>query len=275
MNYCVFELYCGPEVAEILPAFLQDTDIEAFEESESGLRAYAQEKADIAAIEQILNALRDDFDFLWEKKQIPGQNWNALWESAYEPVRVGDFIAVRADFHPPAPDVRYDVVILPKMAFGTGHHETTWMCLDALQSLPLAGRQLLDYGCGAGILAIAALMAGAQSALGLDIQLESVEATYENARLNGVASQIEALHGDIDRAAGRAFDGIFANINRNVILQNLPALRALARPDAWLLLSGFLTEDAALVRKAAERQGFVSERENAKGRWALLHLRLP
>lgn len=275
VNYFVFELSCKPEIAEILPAFLQDTDVEAFEEHEGGLRAYVQENAAIADIEQTLEALRDNYAFDWEKKWIPGQNWNAVWESAYDPVRVGDFMSVRADFHPPAADVRYDMVILPKMAFGTGHHETTWMCLDALQALPLEGRELLDYGCGAGVLAIGAAMMGARSALGLDIQTESVEATLENARLNGVAEQIQALQGDLDRADGLAFDGIFANINRNVILRNLPALRALARPDAWLLMSGFLAEDTPLVRKAAEQQGFAFERQNTKGRWAMLQMRLP
>lgn len=275
VNYFVFELACKPEIAEIFPAFLQDTDVEAFEEHECGLRAYVQENAAIADIEQTLEALRDNYAFDWEKKWIPGQNWNAVWESAYDPVRVGDFMSVRADFHPPAADVRYDMVILPKMAFGTGHHETTWMCLDALQALPLEGRELLDYGCGAGVLAIGAAMMGARSALGLDIQTESVEATLENARLNGVAEQIQALQGDLDRADGLAFDGIFANINRNVILQNLPALRALARPDAWLLMSGFLAEDTPLVRKAAEQQGFAFERQNTKGRWAMLQMHLP
>ena len=275
VNYFVFELACKPEIAEIFPAFLQDTDVEAFEEHECGPRAYVQENAAIADIEQTLEALRDNYAFDWEKKWIPGQNWNAVWESAYDPVRVGDFMSVRADFHPPAADVRYDMVILPKMAFGTGHHETTWMCLDALQALPLEGRELLDYGCGAGVLAIGAAMMGARSALGLDIQTESVEATLENARLNGVAEQIQALQGDLDRADGLAFDGIFANINRNVILQNLPALRALARPDAWLLMSGFLAEDTPLVRKAAEQQGFAFERQNTKGRWAMLQMHLP
>ena len=137
MDYWKYDLQTSPETAEILLAFLGDAPFDTFEETGSGLYAYLPAEADQALAEAVLAELSEQFAFVWEKTFIPGQNWNEIWESNFHPVVVNDFCAVRADFHAPIEGVRHELVINPKMAFGTGHHETTWQCIAAMEHLPI------------------------------------------------------------------------------------------------------------------------------------------
>lgn len=267
MDYWKYTLHTDSDTAELLLAWLSDTAFDTFEETPEALIAYLPSRADMAAAEQMLTALQADYGFSWDKQFIPAQNWNALWESNFEPVIVGDFCAVRADFHPPQANVKHELVINPKMAFGTGHHETTWMCLRALRDLPCAGARLLDYGCGTGVLAILAARLGAAHAEAVDIEEESYRNTLENSAINGVSDRITARHGTLDAVTGRDFDGILANINRNVILDSLPRLAALLKPGGWLLVSGILEQDGAVVTDAAVAAGFVQRDVAQRGNW--------
>ncbi|MEZ4939845.1 MAG: 50S ribosomal protein L11 methyltransferase [Saprospiraceae bacterium] len=220
--------------------------------------------------ESLLQQLQQQFPFRWTKEFLPAQNWNEIWESNFQPVIVEDFCAVRADFHAPVPGVEHELVINPKMAFGTGHHETTWMCLRALRSLPCRGAYLLDFGCGTGVLAILAARLGAAEVEAVDIEAESYRNTLENSANNGVAQQITARHGTLDAVRGTAFDGILANINRHIILEALPRLKDLLKPGGWLLVSGILEQDGDLVTQSAAGAGFTLQNREQRGNWLCL-----
>lgn len=242
MDYYRYDIQCDPETAEVLVAFLAEAPFDTFEENENGLSAYLPARAGTQEAEDLLESLREQFTYTWTKEFIPGQNWNELWESNFQPVIVNDFCAVRADFHAPIPEVKWELVINPKMAFGTGHHETTWQCMAAMEKLPIEGTRLFDFGCGTGILAILASKLGAMEIEAVDIEEESYRNTIENCEANGV-SNVVVRCGTIEVAEGTAFDGVLANINRHVILEALPRLAGMTRPGGWLLVSGILLSD--------------------------------
>lgn len=266
MDYWTYHIRCTPETAEILVAFLADSPFDTFEETEAGLNAYCPATASETEVEEALTDLQQQFELDWEKEFVPGQNWNELWESNFQPVIVGDFCAVRADFHEPIPDVKWELVINPKMAFGTGHHETTWQCIAALEYLPVQGAKVLDFGCGTGILAILASKLGASELEAIDIEEESYRNTLENAAINDVHN-VNARCGILSDVQGRDFDGILANINRNVILDSLPRLAELLRPGGWLLVSGILEQDETIVVETATTAGFKKKKQTQRGNW--------
>jgi len=266
MNYHKYELITPPETADILVAFLSDSPFDTFEETADGLNAYAPASASSQEIDALLLDLQGQFDFTWEHELILGQNWNELWESNFQPVIVGDFCAVRADFHETIPGVKWELVINPKMAFGTGHHETTWQCIAAIEHLPLAGAKVLDYGCGTGILAILASKQGASVVEAVDVESESYRNTVENSLANGVSNVTTRL-GTLSNIEGSNFDGILANINRHVILESLPTLSNLLKPNGWLLISGILLTDEEIVTEAATAAGFTKKEMKSRGNW--------
>jgi len=266
MNYHQYTLQTAAENVEILLAFLSDSAFDTFEETPEGLKAFAPETADASQIEAQLADLQEQFEFTWERAFVEGQNWNELWESNFQPVIVGDYCAVRADFHPPIPDKKWELVINPKMAFGTGHHETTWQCIAAIEHLPMQGAKILDYGCGTGILAIMAAKEGAAEVEAVDIEIESYLNTVENSAANGVPAVI-ARHGILEDVQGRDFDGILANINRPIILDSLPQLANLLKINGWLLVSGILLSDETVVTEAAQSAGFVRKDLKSRGNW--------
>ncbi len=299
MNYWKYSLHTDPETAEILIAYLSEAPFDSFQETEVGLDAYLPETPPPAPkergasplpdqnisrgeaplsledggggdVDTLLTQLQQKFSFTYTREFLPAQNWNEIWESNFHPVIVEDFCAVRADFHAPISGVQHELVINPKMAFGTGHHETTWMCMRALRDLPCQGAHLLDYGCGTGVLAILAARLGATEVEAVDIEEESFRNTLENSANNSVAAQVTARCGTIEAVQGRNFDGILANINRNVILDSLPRLAELLRSGGWLLVSGILEEDEEVVRATAEQAGFLMEDKNQRGRWLCL-----
>ena len=223
------------------------------------------ESADLQELENQLVKLQKKRKFTWKKTFHPSQNWNKIWESNFDPVVVEDWVGVRADFHEPIKNVVHELVINPKMAFGTGHHETTWMCLNAMRGLDFKGKKVLDYGCGSGILAILASKLGAASIEAVDIEEESYLNTIENAERNGVAN-IVPLHGTLEKITATDFDIVLANINRNIILDSLFELSQMIKPGGWLLASGFLKEDEMVVVDVAWRVAFVLTAIHEKSR---------
>ncbi|MCS7036463.1 MAG: 50S ribosomal protein L11 methyltransferase [Saprospiraceae bacterium] len=271
MNYWKYRLCTDSTTAEVLLAYLAEAPFDSFQETDEGLDAYlpdAQGNREIA--EALLGDLQQEFSFDWEAQFLPAQNWNAIWEANFPPVVIEDFCAVRAPFHAPIAGVVYDLVIEPKMAFGTGHHETTWMCLRALRDLPCAGARLLDFGCGSGVLAILAARLGAAEVVAVDIEEESFRSTAENSAANGVAEQVRVYWGDLSAVPEGVFDGILANINRNVILASLPDLHQRLRAGGWLLISGILLSDADIVGATARQAGFLLKRRDERGTWLCL-----
>ncbi|MBK7936553.1 MAG: 50S ribosomal protein L11 methyltransferase [Lewinellaceae bacterium] len=266
MDYWKYHLRANPETADILVAYLADSPFDTFEATDEGINAYAPATSAQEEIGAQLDLLRQQFNFSWEKTLLPAQNWNEIWESNFPPVIVGDFCAVRADFHDPLPGVKHELLINPKMAFGTGHHETTWQCIAAMEHLPLAGAKVLDYGCGTGVLAILASKLGAAEVEAVDIEEESYRNTSENSAANGV-SNVTARCGTLNAVQGYGFDGILANINRNVILDSIPTLEGLLKPGAWLLVSGILLNDEQVVTDAAVKAGFEKTSRTERGNW--------
>lgn len=266
MNYLQYSFQTNPENVDLLIAFLSDSPFDTFEETPEGFQAFAPASASESDIEALLTDLGIQFDFSWEKNLIEGQNWNELWESNFQPVIVDDYCAVRADFHEPIPGKKWELVINPKMAFGTGHHETTWQCIAAIEHLPMKGANILDYGCGTGILAILAAKEGAARVEAVDIEEQSYLNTVENSQANGVPEVIARL-GTLEAVEGRDFDGILANINRHVILDSLPRLAELTKPGGWLLISGILLSDEDIVTEAAQKAGFEKKEMKSRGNW--------
>jgi len=266
MDYYRYDILTDPETAQILVAYLSETPFDTYEDNETGMSAYFPARADHAETELLLQELQAQFEFTWSKTFIPGQNWNEIWESNFHPVIVGDFCAVRADFHEPITGVQWELIINPKMAFGTGHHETTWQCIAAMEHLPLQGKKVFDFGCGTGILAILASKLGAAELEAIDIEPESYRNTIENCEVNGVHN-VTTRCGVLADVQGRNFDGILANINRHVILDSLPRLAELLQPGGWLLISGILLDDEAIVTNAAQAAGFTNKWISRRGNW--------
>ena len=254
------------ERVEILTAVLSELPFDTFEETETGLKAYIPEKEWTQSVENEVITLSEDFDFTFEKTFIPYQNWNAVWESNFQPIQVDDFVAVRADFHPNTEGVAFDLIVNPKMAFGTGHHETTFMMLQQMRSMDFKGKKVLDYGCGTGILAILASKLGAIDLEAVDIEPPSYENTLENCTINNV-DNVKAICGVLDDVPSRNFDIILANINRNIIIDSLEDLKNRLNTEGSLLISGFLKIDENTILQATNYARFTHLKTMQRGNW--------
>ena len=269
MNYYVATITPNTydiERVEILTAVLGELPFDTFEETETGLKAYMPEKEWTQSVENEIVTLSEDFEFTFEKTFIPYQNWNAVWESNFQPIQVDDFVAVRADFHPNTEGVAFDLIVNPKMAFGTGHHETTFMMLQHMQTMDFKGKKVLDYGCGTGILAILASKLGAIDLEAVDIEPPSYENTLENCCINNV-SNVKAICGVLDDVPSRDFDVILANINRNIIIDSLEDLKSRLNTEGSLLISGFLKIDENTILQATNYAGFTRLETMQRGNW--------
>lgn len=266
MDYFKFEIAVNTTLNEILIALLSDLPFDTFEETETGFNAYMPASENVAKVEDHLELMTHQFSFSFQKEFIPGQNWNELWESNFHPVIVGKFCGIRASFHAPLQEVEFELVINPKMAFGTGHHETTWMVISMMQDLDLQGKKVLDYGCGTGVLGILASKLGAAYVDAVDIEEESVLNTKENCQVNEVVN-LEAFHGTLEAAPAGPYDVILANINRNVILDSLPSLKQKMKPGGVLIVSGFVKDDETILQGALAANGFTHVKTNRKNNW--------
>jgi len=257
MNYYLFQWEAPVEKREMLLAFLGELPFEVFEETETGIAAYLPESENNPDTDAAATELAQRFECTYQKTFLPAQNWNEVWESNFQPVIVDDFCAIRAEFHDPIHGVRHELVIQPRMAFGTGHHATTEMMIRAMQQFDFKGKSVFDYGCGTGILAILAGKLGATPIDAVDIETESYENTIHNAALNGV-SQIRTHCGDLEAVPTSTYDYILANINRNVLLQSMPGLEKRLKSTGILLLSGILQADIPVIAEAAGACGLFA-----------------
>ncbi|NUO01162.1 MAG: 50S ribosomal protein L11 methyltransferase [Saprospiraceae bacterium] len=270
--YRRFSIQTAPEWREILLAFLAEMPFDSFEDTDEGLNAYLPPGGDALETEQQLKQLQADYAFHYSVEALKNENWNAVWESNFQPVQVRDFCGIRAEFHPPFEGVQYEIVIQPKMAFGTGHHETTWMMMDQMSHLDLQGKLVFDFGCGTGILAILAAQLGATRVDGVDNEYPAYENTLEHAQRNGVGDKINAFYGSLDDVPPAAYDLILANINRNVILASMPELRKRLSENGLLLLSGILHEDEPAIMEAAVAHQFRGLAQQKRGNWMAILL---
>ncbi len=271
MDYWEYRLEIPAEYRDIVLAFLAELPFDMFEELPEGLAAFLPLAADDGSIDDQLYRLAEQYSFSFERRRLAGKNWNEEWEAAFSPIRVGNFCGVRADFHSPITDTRFEIIINPKMAFGTGHHETTYLMIQLMESLAWNGAKVLDYGSGTGILAILAAKLGATMVDAVDIEAAAYDNAIENAQINGVDS-IHVIQGTLDAVLDTGYDVILANINRNVILDSLPSLYEKLKPGGVLLISGLLVRDADLLREASLRQRFTIDGQWSKGEWVAMKL---
>lgn len=251
-------------VKDILIALLSDSAL-GFEEDGNCLKAIFQNEQ---FTESSIILLSKQFGIAWEKNEILSQNWNALWESNFEPVVVDDFVGIRAFFHPPLENVAHEIIITPKMSFGTGHHATTFLMLQQMRHVDFTNKSVFDFGTGTGILAILAKRLGASSILASDIDSLSIDNAKENFDNNNAAN-IQLLHSG-EAETGDQFDIILANINRNVLLKNIPALAKQIHPNGVLILSGILDSDQEIINAKCVDNALRFVQKSAKGSWMCL-----
>ncbi len=239
---------------DLLMNELAEAGCDTFEEMDFGFKAYipaasfSKEKLD-----DRLEPFHSVLTFSYEVNLIPQKNWNAVWESNFQPIQIKDQVWVRATFHEPHPDFPFEIVIDPKMAFGTGHHQTTSMMLDFMLDAVFTGKKVLDMGCGTGILAILAAKKGAAEITAIDYDPICCESTTENAALNQIEN-IRILYGSKEIIPQEQFDVILANINRNILLDQIETYSRSLKPGGLLFLSGFYeTPDLDILKAEASK----------------------
>lgn len=247
-GYSTFVFDTSGYEQEVLLALLSEWPFDSFLEERNQLTAYILTSAINSELIDYIAECKTKYFSDYTTAILPDTNWNAVWENSFSPVAINEYCYIRATFHPlPEPLYKHIVTIAPKMAFGTGHHATTYMMLEAMSQLDFQDKAVLDFGCGTGILSIVAAMEGAREVLGIDIQPESVENSIEHALLNGVEKQCKFLQGELEQIKNSHFDIILANINLKVIHQHLDELKSILHPGGFLLLSGIMVYDRAYV----------------------------
>jgi ribosomal protein L11 methyltransferase len=267
MNYLRLDIRLEEEFKEILMAELAELGFEAFEDGEPKLlSAYVQE--DLYQQTETAALLERYKGHLIEVKgpiAVEQQNWNAVWESQYEPVAIDDFCLIRAPFHPKQSGFVHVITIEPKMSFGTGHHTTTTLVVRAMRHLPLVGMRVLDMGCGTGILGILAAKLGAKSVDGIDIDNWAVENSAENCTRNQV--HMELILGTAQKIE-KVYDVILANINRNIILDDLAVYAKHLEKGGKLICSGFYMHDVDIIRERAALNNLILTSQADENGWS-------
>lgn len=248
---------------EMLIALLSQQGFDGFVEEEEGLTAFIPEiNFDQASFDNVMSK----FSILsYSKSDIENINWNKKWESEFEPVYVDKFVAIRAHFHKPVKGVEHEIIITPKMSFGTGHHATTYLVMKQMKALDFTGKTVFDFGTGTGILAILAEKLGAASIMAIDNDEWSITNSKENIEQNKCSKiQIQLMD---SIPPGKQYDIIFANINLNVITASLPALAGITKKDSMAIFSGILTTDEKNLVAALQKAGFQHLGTTSKKDW--------
>lgn len=264
-NHFEIRITAEPGIQELLVAELSEIGYEGFEESDHELKAYIKEEA---FAENDLNNCLSKYAVSFIISIIERQNWNALWESNFEPVLVDDFVGVRAGFHPPFSGVSHEIIITPKMSFGTGHHATTWMVMKLMQELDFRNKKVFDFGTGTGILAILAEKLGAAHVLAVDNDDWCIENASENISINNCKNIDIQKNETVDERTG--YDIILANINRNIILANLASLVGVLKKEGEMVLSGLLELDETDITNACLNHGLLYRKTLKRNGWIAL-----
>ena len=254
---------------EILIAELGSIGFESFVENEKGVVAYIQEKDwNENILDDIFVLNSEEFSISYQKETIRQTNWNREWEKNFNPIAVDGLVSIRAPFHE-NPKLKYDIVIEPKMSFGTGHHETTHMMIQHLLELDLKNKKVLDMGCGTGILAIFAEMKGAYEIDAIDIDNWCYQNSIENCERNN-CKNIKVFEGDARLLVNKKYDLIIANINRNILLNDIKTYVKNLNEEGVLLLSGFYKEDISVIEDETSKFGLYLTKSLERNNWVAL-----
>lgn len=270
MDYIEINFTNEAELNDVVIAFLSDTDFEMFEEKETGLSAYIPEsKFDESVLKSIISGIPGGENIHFTISLIKGKNWNKEWESNFEPVLIAGKVYIRAPFHEANSQYQHQIIIEPKMSFGTGHHSTTALMIELMLETDLENRSVLDMGCGSGVLAILALQQKANPVLAIDFDQWAYENTLENCERNNAGS-IEVLKGNVNLIAGRKFDVILANINRNILLSDTEKYSQCLNKNGILMQSGFLKDDEEVLIRNASTFGLKHIKTVRHEKWSAM-----
>ena len=272
-SYLEFDFKINPLTPwnEILMAELIEIGFDSFTEENEGILAYIQK--DIFSEEQLENVgilHREDIRISFTYQEMPNINWNEEWEKNFSPINVEDKVLIRAEFHDPDPTM-HEIVIQPKMSFGTGHHPTTHLMIQQMMEMDFEGKKVLDMGCGTSVLAIFAKQKGAAEVTAIDIDEWSVENSIENAQRNGV--ELKISKGTAENLGNEMFDIILANINRNILISDIPAYVSVLNNGGKLLLSGLCFFDVNDILEVCTSQGLILENKQQREEWISLLLK--
>jgi len=262
------------DYAEQVIAHIEELPYESFLIEEPFLKAYIpREKFSHQDLKTILSLFAGEQQFNIQESHnlIPEQNWNVLWESNFTPIVLDKRCKVRASFHRGLPRTRYTIVIDPKMAFGTGHHQTTRLMIEIMLDSRIKGMRVLDVGCGTGILSILAAKMGAEPPVhAIDIDRVAIDSTIENSRKNRVKEKISCVRGDASLIQASRYDLLLVNINRNIILQDICTYSRAVGKGGRLILSGFYSEDVYLIIEAGEKEKLKFVMSKTLDNWSVL-----
>lgn len=255
-------------IRDVLMSEMANAGYDTFVENELGFEAYLPKEIFSAVfLDSLLEQYAEDFVLTWSSEEIEAQNWNEEWEKNYfKPLVIGNQVVVRAPFHADYPACEHEIIIEPNMAFGTGNHETTSQVMEFMLEIDFRGKKVLDMGCGTGILAILAGQLGADTITAIDIDQWAYEAVVENSSLNQVP-QIHAVRGDANLLGDERYDVILANIQKNIILADLPKYQSVMKRGAFIVVSGFYEADLPDVLKLAEELGLVFREKRVRNNW--------
>jgi len=255
MDYIELKCQITPfseDIGDILIAELGEIEFESFTQTDDTIEAYIQAPLfDMQKVEELTVNYLPNFEFTYSHKTIESQDWNAVWESNFQPVIISDQVVIRASFHTDTPKVPYDIVIDPKMSFGTGHHSTTSLMVQNILDTNIEGKRELDMGCGTSLLAILASKRNAIRVDAIDIDEWPYKNSLENIKNNGTKN-ISVFLGDAALLEGKTYDVVLANINRNILVNDMKHYVACLPKDGILIMSGFYTEDLSHIQKEAD-----------------------
>ena len=259
--------------AEIFIARLNEIKYESFSTDEVGLKAYI--RSDLFNKKKLTEIVDDISSFTkidLSINAIKKENWNADWENNYSPVHINKDCVIRAHFHDRFPNIEHEIIITPKMSFGTGHHETTFLVMNQIFELNLEGKHVLDIGSGTGVLSILASKLGAKKIVGIDIDKWAYENAIENSKLNNI-SNIQFIEGTAESIGKKMYDVVLANINRNIILADIQKYAKAMHAKSDIILSGFLKQDVKIILNKIKQLKFNLVASKNKNKWQMLHLR--
>lgn len=272
MNYQKIQIKIQPRTpwVDVFIDELGDLGCDSFEETENGFNAYIPSNELKNNLIKHLKTLvkRNDLDFEFSCEEIPSKNWNEIWESSFEPIIVGNWCSILAPFHENVYNTKYTIIIKPQMSFGTGHHETTFMMVETMKTVDLKNKKVLDMGTGTGILAILARKLGADYVEAIDISDDAIKNCAENASINNV--NLVTKLGGKEQIKNKKYDVILANINRNILLDQMSLYSEKLNTNGNLLLSGFLASDEEIILTSANQNNLHLVHKKNKENWLCL-----